>query len=121
MSRIVPILTLLISSVCFAQPDPNIPVLRSYAGEPNEVIRFGFWIRDLDGVSSVSVVVSGPGHYLAPAVVDPNGMMSTYRGDVKFDSGGDYFLKIEADDGKIAVFAYLKFIVRKRNNIPEIG
>lgn len=120
MRYILPILTLMITSACFAQPDPNIPVLRSYVGEPNTAIDFSFWVRDLDG-DKVNVVVSGPVHWLDKPVADPNGLIVRYKGDIAFDAIGEYYLKIEADDGMEAVWVYLKFDVRRKNRAPEIG
>ena len=117
MKRVI--IFLFLCSCAYAQPDPNIPVLRSYVGEPNEAIDFAFWVRDLDG-DKVNVVVSGPVHWLDMPVADPNGLMVDYSGDIAFDAIGEYYLKIEADDGMEAVFAYLKFIVRRKNRAPEI-
>jgi hypothetical protein len=146
MKRLHKLLLLLIL-ICFegglstihAQIDPNVPVLRTYVGEPNVSISFDFRVIDLDG-DVPNVAVSGyPVMWLNPAVVDPNGMKFSYTGDVKMVTEGDFYLLVTADDRKVGdtrpwgvpgdstdlpkqVKAYLKIEVRKKtiNRAPVI-
>lgn len=121
------LLVLLFCSVCLAQ-DPNIPVMRTYVGEPNEPVFFDFRVIDLDG-DKVNVDVSGLGRWLNPPVVDPNGMMSSYTGDVKLGVGVFHLLIVADDrkagdtrpldatpDGPKSAKAYIRFDTRKKIN-----
>lgn len=130
-------MTKLLLILLLAQIDPNVPVLRTYVGEPNVPIAFDFRVIDLDGDIPNVVVTGYPVMWLNPAVADPNGMKFSYTGDVKMVSEGDFYLLVTADDraagdtrpwgvvGDLTdlpkqVKAYLEFKVRKRNRAPVI-